>query len=441
MSHATGHRISRHNWTELPIADTAIGRVEALGVQDEQPLIQERGLVVEWRPDQLIDDDEYDHNFQPPVRALANEDHVIAALDPIDDDELDDLLDDDPLFVAAPPVPPVLPQVVPPVVPTPVVPVIPPIPMIPAVPAYQVEDVEDEDDIPFPALPADTMEDEEDDTPNANDDDEGVNDVINYDDDDDEPAREEDAVNMPDRPYNLRARKDKHGGFNDAMDNPHDGKSFYPPTQLTQLDTNIRKRLFGYAMTQMTAKARIRKFGEAALTALIQEFGQLEDQNVYEPIQAHTLTRAQRRGALRAIYLITGKRDGQINGRPVADGSTQRPLYEKHETASPTLSTDALLLSIMIDAKERRDVGTADVTGAYLNAYMTNFVIMKFTGESVDILCKMRPQYTQFVVVENGVKVLYVRLIKALYGCVKSALLWYSQLYDRRYAMYHRMVC
>jgi hypothetical protein len=86
MSLATGHRISRHNWTELPMTDTAIGRVEALGVQDEQPLIQERGLVVEWRPDQLIDDNEYDHNFQPPVRALANEDNVIDALDPIDDD-------------------------------------------------------------------------------------------------------------------------------------------------------------------------------------------------------------------------------------------------------------------------------------------------------------------------------------------------------------------
>jgi hypothetical protein len=344
-------------------------------------------------------------------------------------------MDDDPFFVAAPPVPPVV---------TPPPPLLPavPLPVIPPMPTVQMEDEdEEEDDIPFPVFPVEAMDDEnedepafpveameEEDTPNANEDDEDVNDALNYDDDDEPSAQTqtEDAVNIPDRPYNLQARKDKNGGFNDVMDNPYDGKSYYPPTQLVQLETNVRQRLFGYAMTQMTAKAGIRKFGEAALAALIQEFGQLEDQNVYEPVHAHTLTRAQRRGALRAINLITEKRDGRIKGRTVADGSTQRPLYEKHKTASPTLSIDALLLSIMMDAKERRDVGTADVTGAYLNAYVTDFVIMKFTGESVDILCNMNPHYTQFVVIENGVKVLYVRLIKALYGCVQSALLWYK---------------
>jgi Reverse transcriptase (RNA-dependent DNA polymerase) len=33
------------------------------------------------------------------------------------------------------------------------------------------------------------------------------------------------------------------------------------------------------------------------------------------------------------------------------------------------------------------------------------------------------------VVIENGKKVLYVRLIKAIYGCVQSALLWYKLFY------------
>ena len=38
----------------------------------------------------------------------------------------------------------------------------------------------------------------------------------------------------------------------------------------------------------------------------------------------------------------------------------------------------------------------------------------------------MNPKHTPFVVYENGKQVLYVRLIKAIYGCVKSALLWYE---------------
>jgi hypothetical protein len=50
---------------------------------------------------------------------------------------------------------------------------------------------------------------------------------------------------------------------------------------------------------------------------------------------------------------------------------------------------------------------------------MDDFVISKFTGESVDILCKMNPSHTKQVVLEGGTKVLYVRLVKAYYGCVK----------------------
>ncbi len=84
------------------------------------------------------------------------------------------------------------------------------------------------------------------------------------------------------------------------------------------------------------------------------------------------------------------------------------------ETASPTVATDALLLSIIIDAYESRDVATADVAGAYLKAYMDDFVLMKFTRESVDILCKLNPGHAKFMVVDNGVRVLYVRLIKAM---------------------------
>ena len=47
LSLATCARISRHKWTVLPITDTAIARVNALGLEDDQPLIQERGFVVE----------------------------------------------------------------------------------------------------------------------------------------------------------------------------------------------------------------------------------------------------------------------------------------------------------------------------------------------------------------------------------------------------------
>ena len=51
---------------------------------------------------------------------------------------------------------------------------------------------------------------------------------------------------------------------------------------------------------------------------------------------------------------------------------------------------------------------------------------MKFTGETVAILCAMNPEYKGYVVVKGGIPMIYVRHVKAIYGCVKSAILWYE---------------
>jgi len=84
------------------------------------------------------------------------------------------------------------------------------------------------------------------------------------------------------------------------------------------------------------------------------------------------------------------------------------------------------MISLMIDAKERRDVATAEVEGAYLHADMEDFVLLKLVGKAVDIMYQVNPKYEKFVVIENGKNVLYLQLLKALYGCVQSALLWYD---------------
>jgi hypothetical protein len=189
---------------------------------------------------------------------------------------------------------------------------------------------------------------------------------------------------------------------------------------------NIYKYIFGYTTTHMTATAGIKEHGQAAVDALLREFCQLDSKNVFEPLDASTLTASQKREALRAVNLIKVKRSGKLKGRSCADGRSQRSKYTKEETTSPTVSTDTLIISLMIDAKERRDVATADLEGAYLHADMEDFVLLKLAGEAVNIMCQVNPKYEKFVVIENGKKVLYLQLLKALYGCVQSALLWYN---------------
>ena len=82
---------------------------------------------------------------------------------------------------------------------------------------------------------------------------------------------------------------------------------------------------------------------------------------------------------------------------------------------------------LMINAHEERDVAIFDVPGAYLHADIGDkFVLLKVEGEFVDIMCAVNPEFLPDVRYENGKKVLYIQILKALYGMIKSALLWYT---------------
>lgn len=161
-------------------------------------------------------------------------------------------------------------------------------------------------------------------------------------------------------------------------------------------------------MTQMTANAGIKKHVKVAIEALYQEFLQMYDLDVVEGQDASKLTTSQKRGALWAISVIKEKRCGKIKGQTIADSRPQRALYTKEETMSPTVSTNALMLSIMIDAHEGRDIATANVTGVYLHAAPNDFTLLKVKGASMDIMCSVSEKYKPFVTYKRGKKVIYL---------------------------------
>jgi hypothetical protein len=50
------------------------------------------------------------------------------------------------------------------------------------------------------------------------------------------------------------------------------------------------------------------------------------------------------------------KQDGNIKGRTVAGGNKQQDYISKEDASSPTVATESVLLSCIIDAEEERDV-------------------------------------------------------------------------------------
>ena len=87
------------------------------------------------------------------------------------------------------------------------------------------------------------------------------------------------------------------------------------------------------------------------------------------------------------------------------------------------------MLTATIDALEGREVEVVDITGAYLSADMDDEVHILFIGTLAHMMVAADPAlYRTFVSYETGKAVLYIRLQKALYGCLKGALLFYEKL-------------
>ena len=117
-----------------------------------------------------------------------------------------------------------------------------------------------------------------------------------------------------------------------------------------------------------------------------------------------------------------------IKGRKCDDGSKQHwYLKEKESIASPTVSLEGLLKTLVIDAYEEREVETFEIPGAYLHAEMPKDkkVILKLRGIFVNIMCDINPEYCQHVRFQNGTKVLYLLVLREICGCIESALQWY----------------
>ena len=84
-------------------------------------------------------------------------------------------------------------------------------------------------------------------------------------------------------------------------------------------------------------------------------------------------------------------------------------------------------MTLVIEAMEGRDVAVADVHGAYLHAsFPDENILLVLRDELVDIMCQVDPEYKKYVVIHNNKKVLYLKMLRALYGCLESALLWYN---------------
>jgi hypothetical protein len=150
---------------------------------------------------------------------------------------------------------------------------------------------------------------------------------------------------------------------------------------------------------------------------------------VFEPQHARDLSEDNKKKALLSSIFLRQKKNGAVKTRSCANGNPQREHIAKEEAAAPTVALELVFLTSTIDAKETREVVTINIPGAFLHVDNEDYVIMKMVGTLAQLMVKTNPKmYRQHVVLEKGRSVLYLQLQKALYGMMKSALLFYTKL-------------
>ncbi len=112
----------------------------------------------------------------------------------------------------------------------------------------------------------------------------------------------------------------------------------------------------------------------------------------------------------------------KLKARLVAGGDQQdKTLY--NDISAATAATSTVFMVAAIAAREKRLITVVDITCAYLNAKMSNQVVvhMKLDKRLTTMLVDLDGSYSRYINKDGGC---IVRLDRALYGCVESAALW-----------------
>jgi hypothetical protein len=185
-------------------------------------------------------------------------------------------------------------------------------------------------------------------------------------------------------------------------------------------------------ITQLSLKTGLREWGDTATKAARSEMKQLHFRDTFKPYKWNELTHTQKKSVLESHMFLKQKRDGKIKGRTVAGGNKQRDYISKEEASSPTVATESVLLTCIVDAEEHRDVAVIDIPNAFIQTRIENekdMVFIKIRGVLVDMLVDIAPDvYKLYVSTDKkGTKQLLVQCQNAIYGTMVASLLYYRK--------------
>jgi hypothetical protein len=190
--------------------------------------------------------------------------------------------------------------------------------------------------------------------------------------------------------------------------------------------------VMAHVMTQLSLKSGLKQWGDKAYTVVMSEMKQLHFWKTFKPKHWNELSETHCQTVLESHMFLKEKRDGSLKGRTVARGNKWQDYISKEDASSPTITTEAVLLSCIIDAKEERDVTVIDIPNPFIQTRVEDeedMAIIKIRGVLLDILVQIAPNIYKSYVTTNkkGMKQLLVQGQNALYGTMVASLLYYHK--------------
>ena len=96
-------------------------------------------------------------------------------------------------------------------------------------------------------------------------------------------------------------------------------------------------------------------------------------------------------------------------------------LKDGEDFALPTIPLEDIFSSLVIKTHDKIYMATFDIPSAYIHAEIPEDkqILLKLRDKFVDIMCDVNKEHRKNMVIENGKRLLYMRLVRAIYGCIQ----------------------
>ena len=200
------------------------------------------------------------------------------------------------------------------------------------------------------------------------------------------------------------------------------------PVKLMNKGTHRRADVVGIVMAQVLLKATLKKWGREAEESVGKEMKQLHWRNSFKPMHWQSLTADQWKQVLESHIFVERKQDGVLKAQQVTGGNKQWGYIMKEDASSPTVSSEAVMLTCIVDANENREVAIVDIPNAFVQTVVKDEkdrAFIHIRGPLVNILLSIAPDvYGSYVMVgKKGKKQLLVQCLTALYVTMVALLL------------------